>query len=101
MRLILTVTLLASASAVRAQFLVDPSRAVRLGENFEAKKDEPSLRCEVTPIQPRLNFSFRFQAGYVFRVPMKQFTGSDHRWNVLTRLTPANGGEPAVLSARY
>jgi len=59
------------------------------------------LRCEVTPIQPQLNFSFRFQAGYVFRVPMNQFAGAGHRWSVLTRLTPASGGDAALLSARY
>jgi hypothetical protein len=101
MRLMCTVALLASSGAMFGQTLVDPSRAARFAEDFEARKEDKPLHCEVTPIQPRLNFSFRFQAGYVFRVPMKQFEGSGHRWSVLTRLTPAGGGEAALLSARY
>jgi len=101
MRLILTVALLSSTGAVYPQSLVDPNRAARLAESFDARKDDQQLHCEVTPIQPRLNFSFRFQAGYVFRVPMKQFAGTGHRWTVLTRLTPASGGDAALLSARY
>src|SRR5579872_2835582 len=101
MRLILTVTLLASTATMFPQSLVNPTRAAQLAENFDSRKDDQPLRCEVTPIQPQLNFSFRFQAGYVFRVPMKQFAGAGHRWSVLTRVTPAGGGDAALLSARY
>lgn len=97
----LTVMLLASAATVCPQSLVNPTRAAQLAQNFEPGKDDQPLRCEVTPIQPRLNFSFRFQAGYVFRVPMNQFAGAGHRWSVFTRLTPAGGGDPSVLSERY
>ena len=101
MRLIFTAALLASSGGIFGQTLVDPSRAPRFDESFKSSKEDKPLHCEVTPIQPRLNFSFRFQAGYVFRVPMKQFLGLGHRWSVLTRLTPADGGEAALLSTRY
>ena len=101
MRLILTVTLLASTATVFPQSLVNPTRAAQLAQNFESRKDDQPLHCEVTPIQPQLNFSFRFQAGYVFRVPMKQFAGAGHRWSVLTRVTPSGGGDAALLSARF
>ncbi|HTS46340.1 MAG TPA: hypothetical protein VMH05_00265 [Bryobacteraceae bacterium] len=101
MRLILTVTLLASPATMLPQSLVNSTRAAQLAENFDSRKDDQPLRCEVTPIQPQLNFSFRFQAGYVVRVPMKQFAGAGHRWTVLTRVTPADGGPAALLSARY
>jgi hypothetical protein len=101
MRLTLTVILLASTVTVFPQSLVNPTRAAQLAQNFDSRRDDPPLRCEVTPIQPQLNFSFQFQAGYVFRVPMNQFAGTSHRWSVLTRVTPAGGGDTALLSARY
>ena len=46
------------------------------------------MRCEVSPIKPSLNFSFRFQAGYMVTVPLNQYAGSGHKWNTLTRITP-------------
>jgi len=100
MRLILAM-LLAPVAPVAAQYLVDPSRAAQVAQNFDASQHDQPLHCEVTPILPRLNFSFRFQAGYIFRVPMNQFSGPGHRWTVLTRVTPANGGDASILTARY
>ena len=101
MRLIFTTLLLAPAAPVFGQYLVDANRAAQFAQRFDASKDDQPLHCEVTPIQPRLNFSFRFQAGYIFRVPMNQFAGSGHRWSVLTRVTPAEGGDASMLIARY
>jgi len=40
MRLILTVALLSSTGAVYPQSLVDPNRAARLAESFDARKDD-------------------------------------------------------------
>jgi len=101
MRQILTVTQLASAVPGFGQSLINPAKAPHFAAYFEERKEDKALRCEVTPIQPRLNFSFRFQAGYVFQVPMNQFTGAGHRWSILMRLTPSTGGTPALLGAEY
>ena len=101
MRLILTAMLLASATAAFPQSLMDQARAARFTQYFEASKDDKPLHCEVIPIQPRLNFSFRFQAGYIFRVPMKQFAGSGHMWGVIARVTPSAGATPAMLGEQY
>jgi hypothetical protein len=60
--------------------------------------DEP-LRCEVTPVLPALNFSFRVQAGYTFHVPQTQYPGSTSGWAALTAITP-DGGEATYLLAR-
>jgi hypothetical protein len=53
--------------------------------------NEQALRCDVSPIKPSLNFSFRYQAGYTVAVPMNQYLGSGHGWSMLTRITPEGG----------
>jgi hypothetical protein len=59
-----------------------------------------TLACEVTPTRPYLNFGFRFQAGYFFTVPLRQFAGPGHRIQVVTRLTP-QAGPAVVLGQRF
>ena len=89
------------ASACAAQVIVDPARFGSVLKSLEPRADEKPLRCEVTPIRPSLNFSFRFQAGYVVRVPMNQYSGSGHGWAMLTRITPEGGGrQPVYLVGR-
>jgi hypothetical protein len=84
------------ASACAAQVMVDPTRFGNTLSALEPRADEQPLRCEVTPIKPSLNFGFRFQAGYVVRVPMNQFSGPGHGWAMLTRITPEGGGQKPV-----
>lgn len=97
-RSVLIAVLLACASA-SAQTRVGPTRLRGDLERFEPREGEEELRCEVTPIKPALNFSFRFQAGYVARVPMNQYFGPGHRWVVLTRITPEGGDHQPVYLA--
>jgi hypothetical protein len=60
------------------------------------------LRCSISPIHPQLNFSFRYQAGYLISIPMNQFEGKGHRWRLLTRITPEDGDQrPVYLVAGY
>jgi hypothetical protein len=89
------------ASACAAQVIVDPARVGSMVKALERQADEKPLRCEVTPIKPALNFGFRFQAGYVVHVPMNQYSGPDHGWAMLTRVTPEGGGQqPVYLGSR-
>jgi hypothetical protein len=88
------------ASACAAQVIVDPARLGSVVKVFDPQAGEKPLRCEVTPIKPSLNFSFRFQAGYVVRVPMNQYSGSGHGWVMLTRITPEGGQKPVYLVSR-
>jgi hypothetical protein len=62
-----------------AQTLVEPAKvAPALAAVFTANPVEQPLRCEVTPVQPALDFRFRFQAGYSVNVPMEQYLGPKH-----------------------
>ena len=99
MRPLVIAVLLASACA--AQSIVDSARLGSVLKVLEPQAGEKPLRCEVTPIKPSLNFGFRFQAGYVVRVPMNQFSGPGHGWAMLTRITPEGGGQkPVYLVSR-
>jgi hypothetical protein len=101
MRLVLALLLFVAPAAMRGQSLLDSASATRLANLFDARKDDQRLRCEVMAVPPQLNFSFRFQTGYVFRVPMNQYFGPNHRWNILTRVSPAAGGQPAYLASQF
>jgi hypothetical protein len=84
------------ASTATAQYVIDPARAAKV---WASHADDRPLHCEVIPVPARLSFSFRFQTGYVARMPLKQYVGAGHRWNVLMRITPAGGGEPFYLGS--
>jgi hypothetical protein len=86
------------AAAAFPQSVVSAARVRRLLDRFEAETHE-ALRCEVIPIKPALNFSFRFQAGFIVHVPLNQYLGSGHRWFMLIRVTP-EGGETVNLMSR-
>jgi len=59
-----------------------------------------TLRCEVTPVKPELNYALRLRAGYEVRIPLSQYQGPGHRWRVLVRVTPESGnGEPVYLAS--
>jgi hypothetical protein len=89
------------ASPCAAQVIVDSARFASIVKALDRQADEKPLRCEVTPIKPSLNFGFRFQAGYVVRVPMSQYSGPGHGWAMLTRITPEGGGQqPVYLASR-
>jgi hypothetical protein len=72
-----------------AQVLLPASWASTFERTFTG-----NLECQVSPTRPYLNFGFRFQAGYFFAAPLKQFFGPGHRLNVVARVTPK--GEPPV-----
>jgi hypothetical protein len=96
-RTLLVRALLATVFAATAfpQSVVSAARVRRLLDRFEAEPLE-ALRCEVIPLKPALNFSFRFQAGFIVHVPLNQYLGSGHRWVMLIRVTP-EGGETVNL----
>ncbi len=100
MRRVPIVLLTASVGAL-AQGMMDADRLGPALKDFEPHKENP-LACEVTPLRPALNFSFRYQAGYVFRFPASQFEGKGHRLATLVRITPdIPGAAPSYLGARF
>src|SRR5260370_24185521 len=90
MRLPLILALLVSARLF-AQQPVDPVKAQEAITVLERESAEHRLLSDVYAARPTLNYSFRFQAGYCFRVPMKQYAGKGHAWKVITRITPPSG----------
>src|SRR5260370_17212899 len=87
MRVTLAVVLLAS-TVLLGQTRLDPSRIPAAEKYFGSLENDKPLHCQVQPIPPRLNFSFRLQAGYVVSVPLKQYFGSNHVLAILSRVTP-------------
>jgi hypothetical protein len=85
-------------AAAAAQVLVDPSRLPSGLRAFETQPNEVSVRCEVSPVRPALDYGFRFGSGYITRVPLGQYPGGGHRLAMLTRITPEDGGrKPAYF----
>lgn len=75
-----------------AQSIVNPNRVRSLITRLESDRTaDPVLHCDVSPIKPALNFSFRYQAGYMVTVPMSQYNGPGHGWATLLRVTPVGG----------
>jgi hypothetical protein len=99
----LPILALAVCTTASAQSIVNPNRLRNnvVAQLEGAQEGEQPLHCEVSPTRPSLNFSFRYQAGYVVSIPMSQYLGSGHGWTMLTRVTP-EGGErkPTYLLSR-
>jgi hypothetical protein len=84
-----------------AQVLIEPARITpQLRAVFQVSPVEEALRCEITPVQPALDFQFRFQTGYSINVPMDQYAGPKHGWLIVTRVTRPDSEPPAYLVAR-
>jgi hypothetical protein len=94
MRLVLLALVIASTAM--GQYVINPARGAKL---FAAHAGDRPLHCEVIPVPARLSFSFRFQSGYVVRMPLKQYSGPGHYWNILMRVTPAISTEPFYLGS--
>ena len=86
----------------RAQSIVNPNRLRGIIAQLEGvQAGEQPLRCEVSAIKPSLNFSFRYQAGFMVTVPMNQYIGTGHGWRILTRIAPECGDRtPVYLFSR-
>jgi len=91
--------LLVAVGCAAAQIVIPQSRIPRSLQSFTLVPGEKTLQCEVSPLHPALNFGFRFQAGYLVRVPMSQYEGPRHYWAMLLRITP-EGGSPTYLGSR-
>ena len=85
-------------SLASGQVLVPAGELARVRRDFEQRPGEPSLRCDLPPQPPIINFAFRVEAGYTFHVPQSQSV-STRGWAVLTGITPELG-DPTYLLAR-
>jgi hypothetical protein len=94
--------ILLASMAAYGQTIVNPDKmAAALKRILGQQSGGSSVKCEVTPIKPVLNWGFRFQAGYVARVPLSQYFGAGHKWAVIVRITPEQGERrPVYLMTR-
>jgi hypothetical protein len=82
---------------VFAQAIADRASLAPVLSRLDPRGGERLLACEVEPVKPSLSFGFRFRAGYIFRVPLTQYSGARHRWSVLTEITPEGSTQPVHL----
>lgn len=87
---------LALACAASGQSILPPSQVSKVAQYFEPHQDEKKLQCEVKPVPAHLNFSFRIQAGYRVRLPMRQYSGPGHALALASKVTP-EGRDPIYL----
>ena len=80
-----------------AQSILDPARIKNFPTMLERGPNDRPLQCDVTPLKPLLNYSFRFQAGYTVSVPVNQIQGSGHSLAILAGITPNGSRQPVYL----
>jgi len=83
-----------------AQMVVQPAGIPAAQKLLQPLADEKALRCDVDSSKAELNFGLRFQPGYVLHVPLVQYSGVGHAWQIALRVTP-DGGEPAYLTDHF
>src|SRR5580698_7885130 len=96
MRQLTVVTLLACTTS--AQSIINPADIPAAAKALEYHEGEKSLRCDVEPTKPALNFGLRLQAGYLLEVPLVQYSGTGHTWTTTVRVAPEGGREPVYLA---
>jgi hypothetical protein len=93
-RLTLVVGLALSLPA-KAQVAVAPEEISSANQIIDSRMKQNSLKCDVRPWGPSLDFSFRYQAGFVISANLKQLTPGEKPISYL-RVTP-EGGSPVLL----
>jgi ethanolamine ammonia-lyase large subunit len=88
--------------SVQGQVLVEASKVPEALRNLEPVGSSGELKCRVQPFKPSLNYSFRFQTGYVLELPLALYTGKGHSVITLVRVTPrtASVNQPISGAAR-
>lgn len=81
------------------QVVAKPADRLAAEKLLKPGDNEKVLRCEVETSKAELNFGLRFQAGYVLQVPLVQYSGAGHFWNIALRVTP-DGAQPIYLVDR-
>jgi hypothetical protein len=77
--------------SLSAQYEVGPADSDRF-QRYLAREEWSPLNCHVTHWTPRLDYAFRFQAGYYLNLPLKQYSGEKNVLQILTRITPEHEG---------
>lgn len=81
-------------AGLKAQYEVGPQDRARFERNLN-RDDWTTLNCQVNHWPARLDYAFRFQAGYYLELPLKQYSGEKNVLRILTRITPERVGAPS------
>jgi hypothetical protein len=81
----------------RAQDVLTPSEIPIVSQIIDSRAKQNSLKCDVRPWAPFLDFSFRYQTGLALTVSLGQFALGEEPVTYL-RVTP-QGGSPVILRA--
>jgi hypothetical protein len=92
---------LLAIATLHSQTRLDPASIPPELRQFHTHPTGTRLSCEVKPLRPALDFGFRFQTGYVLRVPVKEYSNSRHAWAVVFRVTPESSAAPVYFGVRY
>lgn len=90
----------AFTALVNAQSLITGDTAANVNRALAEGVKGDALKCSVKPIQPFLDFAFRFNAGFVASCPVKEFGGQESSMIAYLRITP-EGRPPVVLARGY
>ena len=87
------------ATPVGAQVAVTPEEMPSINQIIDSRVKQNSLKCDVRPRNPSLDFNFRYQAGFVLSASLRQFTPGEEPISYL-RVTP-QGGSPVILRGTF
>ncbi len=96
----LILTLLCMAGIGNAQWQLNRADSEKVNRALNEGIPGDALKCSIRPIEPFLDFSFRFDAGYVAACPVKEFGGKRGMLIAYTRIVP-DGSAPVVLARTY
>ncbi|MDE3179919.1 MAG: hypothetical protein KGM47_09715, partial [Acidobacteriota bacterium] len=88
------------AASAHAQMQVSPAIAKTANQWFHHAPAAPPLHCKLKIVKPFLDFSFRFESGYVVDCPMRQFGGKRTTLDTFVRVSP-EGAPPRLLGISH
>jgi hypothetical protein len=92
-------TLFVSASA-HGQIMLRQQDAAKVADALAGNLEGKRLDCEIERVRPFLDFTFRFEAGFVVRCPVRIFDGNATEVVAYARITSATG-ESIILGDRF
>ncbi len=83
--------LLLIGSSAAGQLPLDPNAEATFSQALDEDAKADRLDCQVETFKPFLDFSFRFEIGYLVRCPLKQFKGRQTAVGTLLRVREKTG----------
>jgi hypothetical protein len=84
-----------------AQMVANPGRLPDALKSFERARGAAKLDCDIQPIRPMVDWTFRFQTGYRIDLPLRQYSGAPQIVTTVLRVTPeGDEHEPVWLLSR-